>query len=410
MAWLGHFKQYENLLTDFLQSITYKKAKDVTLLFITEDEYKRGFNSISPLSRERLADTIEMLVKLKARVIALDIDISDSTSEDHKLSDVLARASTAGVPVIVTGNFTKIDEQDPSVDNPHLERPYAEERLSFTEDGFVLFADVGPGRQWIGKVMYGGVDFRLDPDGILRRAEPLYMIKDASYKNSQRPIPSLPVTVAAAYLGMSEKDLENALSNIHDNNITLSGKGNHYQHDIYIHIGRDGRITPNFIGNYEHFDREVSLTRLFEDYGPGKAEGMTIFRDKVVIIGGTYDKKDFYMTPVGMMSGMEILANITQNILSHNLITHTNRWKAFAIEVFLGTLVALAFILMSRFWATVICLVSLMPVVTAASIISFAASYYWFDFIPTISGVVLHGWISKTEKDIKAMKYKLKKR
>ncbi len=411
MACLGQFRPYENLLTDFLQTNISKKSKDVVLLFITNDEYKRGFHGISPLSRGRLADTIEMLVKLKAKVIVLDINIYDSTSEDHELSDALEFASTAGVHIIVPANITEIevDEKNLTVDKHYLERPYSEERLHHTKDGFILFEDASPGKQWEGRVMYGGVDFMLDSDGVFRHSESIYMIKDKSYKNFQRPIPSLPVVVAAVYLGMNEKGIKKSLSNINDDHITLTGKGNNFQHHIHIHTGRGGRITPNFIGNYKHFDREVNLTRLFQDYGPGKPEGMTIFRNKIVVIGGTYDKKDFYMTPVGRMSGAEIIANITQNILDSNLIVHTNFWKAFIIEIFLGTLVALAFILTTRFWATVICFITLVPVVTVASIWAFAATYYWFDFIPTIAGVLLHGWISKVEEDIKTAKHKRKK-
>jgi CHASE2 domain-containing sensor protein len=64
---------------------------------------------------------------------------------------------------------------------------------------------------------------------------------------------------------------------------------------------KGGRIIPNFIGNYEHFSREVNLKRLLEEYRFNKVESMTIFRDKIVIIGGTFDKKDFYLTPIGRM-------------------------------------------------------------------------------------------------------------
>jgi CHASE2 domain-containing sensor protein len=137
---------------------------------------------------------------------------------------------------------------------------------------------------------------------------------------------------------------------------------------------------------------------------------MTIFRDKIVIIGGTFDKKDFYLTPIGRMSGMEILANITQSIISGSLITPTSFWKAFAIQVVLGIAVALIFILFSRFWATVICLLALIPGVAVASILSFSPSHYWFDFVPTIGGVMLYGRIIKGEEVFKKMKYKLKVR
>ena len=95
LARLGHFKSYENPVTDFLQSITSKKAKDVALVFITEHEYKHGFNATSPLSRKRLAKIVDLLVKLKDRVIALDLDLADATSDDQKLQDAIDRASAS---------------------------------------------------------------------------------------------------------------------------------------------------------------------------------------------------------------------------------------------------------------------------------------------------------------------------
>ena len=402
LAWLGHFRPSEHLLTDFLQSVTKKKADDVVLLFITEQEYKQGFHSISPLSRTRLADTINTLVKLRARVIALDIDMADSTQEDLKLSEALSRASTEGIPVVLIGEFKKINSPSFGVEESSVDQsPYPDENLHHTDGGFLLFEDVNPGSQWSGRVMHGGAICRLDPDGVLRRGEVLYFIKGAHSKSriTYSPVPSFPMAAAAAYQGMSQTALVEALSNFKNNNIILAQKGNHNQKTI--HIGKGGMIIPNFIGNHRRFERELNLARLLEEYGPGKPGGLTIFKDKVVIVGGTYDKKDFYATPVGLMSGMEVLANITQSIISDNLITHANFWKALIMEVALGTIVGLLFISASRLWATLICFVILIPMVTTASILSFSNSYYWLDFIPTIVGVMLHGWVKKVEEEYK---------
>jgi CHASE2 domain-containing sensor protein len=166
-------------------------------------------------------------------------------------------------------------------------------------------------------------------------------------------------------------------------------------------------VIPNFIGNYEYFNREINLQRLLEEYRSNEVEGETIFKDKIVIIGGTFDKTDFHMTPVGRMSGMEILANITQSIISGSLITPTSFWKAFVIQVILGIAVAFIFILFSRFWATLICLVALVPSVVMASLWSFSSSHYWFDFFPTIAGVMLYGRIIKAEQVLKKVKHEL---
>jgi len=413
LAWIGYFRPYQNPLTNLLHFIAQKKAHDVILLFITEEEYKQGFHGISPLSRGRLAELVNLMVKLKAKVIALDIDLSDPTSQDHKLSDAMGRALAAGIPIVFVGNLKAIEDHPDANDDPFFDlRPYRDEKLHTTKDGFILFENMNPGPQWAGKVIYGGNFFRLDRDWVFRMAEGFYMIKnnDLKSKAPYLPVPSFPVAVAAAYQGLSQQALIEALLNVRDSKIVLPGKRNDHQDGIYIHMVRGSRVIPNFIGNYEHFNREVNPSRLLEAYRANKDGSETIFKDKIVIIGGTFDKKDFYMTPVGRMSGMEILANITQSILNGSLITPTSFWKAFIVQVILGIVVAFIFILFSRFWATLICLLALIPGVAVASILSFSSSHYWFDFVPTIAGVMVYGRIIKAEEVLRKVKHKLETR
>jgi CHASE2 domain-containing sensor protein len=413
LARIGYFRPYQNPLTNLLHFVTQKKAQQVVLLFITEEEYKQGFHGISPLSRARLAELVNVMVKLRARVIALDIDISDPSPEDRKLSDAIGRASAAGIPTVVTGNLKVIEDDPRSREDSFFDlRPYEDERWYTTEEGFMLFEDMSPGPQWMGKVVYGGTLFRLDTDRVFRMAEGFYMIKnkDLRQKLPCLPVPSFPVAVAAAYRGISQEALMEALLNVQDDKITLSSTREDPRDDIYIHFARGNRLIPNFIGNYEHFDREVNLKGLLEEYSSEQVETGTIFKDKIVIIGGTFDKKDFYQTPVGRMAGMEILANITQSILSGSLITPASFWKAFVIQVILGVAVALIFILFSRFWATVICLLGLVPGVAVASLWSFSSSHYWFDFVPTIGGVMLYGQIIEAEQVLKRIRHKLQTR
>ncbi len=413
LAWIGYFKPYQNPLTSLLHFITQKKAHQVVLLFITEEEYKRGFQGISPLSRARLAELVDLLVKLKAKVIALDVDISDSTSEDRKLSDAMSRASAAGIPIVVGGNLIAIEDSSPSKESSFFDlRPYKDERAHTTEEGVMLFEDMSPGPQWMGKVIYGGTFFRLDTDRVFRMAEGFYMIKNKGQKDkpSYLPVPSFPVALAAAYHGISQEALMEALLKPHGDKITLSNTRESLRDGVEIHLARGNRLIPNFIGNYEHFDHEVNLKDLLEEYRSNQAERETIFKDKIAIVGGAFDKKDFYMTPVGRMAGMEILANITQSILSGTLITPASFWKAFVIQVGLGIAVALIFIFFSRLWATLICLLGLVPGVAIASLWSFSSSHYWFDFVPTIGGVMLYGQIMEAGQILKKMKHKLQAR
>ncbi|MBI4690976.1 MAG: CHAT domain-containing protein [Nitrospirae bacterium] len=72
--------------------------------------------------------------------------------------------------------------------------------------------------------------------------------------------------------------------------------------------------------------------------------------------------------------------------------------KAFIIELILGSIVAVIFVLTSPCRASIICFIALIPAIVLASYLAFSTSYYWFDFVPTIAGVMVHGYISKKEK------------
>ena len=396
---LGYLKPHENFVSDLLQSAVRKKAENVALVFITEHEYKEGFQGISPLSRKRLADIVDVLTKLRARVIALDIDLSDSTTDDQYLLSAFDRASASGVSVVVIGSLKNDDSKTAASERAGSGTlPYRDENLMFTNEGHILFDHFDPGDTWRNIGRHSGVVFQLDRDGVFRKAEALYIIDKNKRGTGNSPflIPSLPVAMAAAYLGVNEEYLTLALSNPVGGLITLNPANDRY-HRVQLRIGADGRITPNFIGNYRSFEHTVNVAGLLDDYGPGKPTGMTVFRDKIVLIGGVYDDKDFYMTPLGRMSGMEIIANITQSIISETLISHMNFYKAFIVEILLGTIVSLIFVLTTRFKATIICFITVIPAVAVASVISFASLYYWYDFIPTIAGVVIHGWYKKVE-------------
>lgn len=388
---LGHFRLYENIITDYFQSVSYKKAQDVVLLFITDNDYKRVFGGISPLSRRKLADIIKVLVKLKARVIALDIDITEQKSDNKYLADAFQQAVNSGIPIVIIGNLIPLEKSNRQTENLNDCLPYADENTSYTDERFLLFKKVDMGISWQDKLMYGGAMFRMDRDSVFRKAELLYMVEsgDKTEKDLAHPVPSFPVTAAAAYSGMDKDALMNSLLTYHKGEIHLKGT---YKEIGNIKFEKGGLITPVYIGNYRHFNYSCNLKQLLDDYGYDKPGVLTIFKDKVVIVGGTYDIQDFYITPLGKMSGMEILANITQSILNQQLISHTNFYIALFMEILFSVLISFVFIITTRLKATMLCLITLVPITVAASMVAFYSIYYWLNFIPTIAGVVIHGW------------------
>lgn len=400
---LGHFRPYENPFTAALQSIFTKKAEDIVLLFITEGEYKNGFNGISPLSRIRLSRIIDQLVALKAKVIALDIDLSDQTNEDRILAESFRRASDKGIRIVlpaILNHYAGEQAHGPQKDLESLS-PYPPEEGVKNDEGFDIYKPPALLRAFQEPTFQGGSIFSLDRDGIFRNACAFYLIKDDPFDRSSlyRTVPSFPLAMAAAYIGISQNELAVALRPSAKHVITITADQTAPPKKISFHYRKTGNITPTLIGNYEHFNRDIEIDQLIADDYNGTWRSDTIFTNKLVLLGGTFDKRDFYHTPLGRMSGMEINANIAQSILNGTLISHLSLWKAFVIEILIGFIVACIFVFSaSALKASIICTILVMPVIVGASILTFATSYYWFDFIPIYAGVMLHGIISKIEE------------
>ncbi len=398
---LGHFKAFENPVTAMIQQIRVRQSSDIALLFITQDEYQQGFNGISPLSRERLAEIVQVLVKFKPRAIALDIDLSDKGPGYEKLESSFAIAKANDIPIIIPSVVKPRIKVEVQAEHAEKPKPYLPAEYEKNQDGFTLYD--GPKALNIAQmgnpdIMHGGSIFTLDRDGIFRNGTAFYQ-----KSNGNGIIPSFPLSIAAASRGITQNSLEECFATRTWNTILKEGsieiKDDQSNNLVNIHYSEGGKFTPNFLGNYSFFPYDIDVSRLLKNYkGESETGTVTIFKDKVVIVGGVYDHNDFYKTPVGEMSGMEIIANMTQSILDHNMISHLNYFFAFLLEVLLGAVAAFLFVLLPPVWALAVCFLSLIPITVYLSLIVFNQTYYWIDFIPTIIGVVIHGVISKVEQ------------
>ena len=396
LALLGHFRPYEHPFTSVLQKTFTKNSSDIVLLFITEDEYKKGFGGYSPLSRERLSRIVDVLVKLHAKVIAIDIDFSDKTNEDSMFINAIKNAKANGIPVVIPSNLNPLNELSISREAYSKIHPYFPEKFIRNKEGFILFSPSVLQKKLRDVVIHGGSNFSLDNDGIFRSADAFYhSLNDGSSDGSSTVVSSFPLAIAAAYHGLTQKDIDLSIKKRHHHHIELELPKD--VKTLKLHYNAKGGITPNFIGNYEHFQRIIDPETLLKNYEGDAPFGKTLIENKIVIVGGVYDKNDFYTTPAGWMSGMEIIANITQSISDQTLISHLNFWKAFIFEISLGAVAALFFILFSPLKAFIYCFIALIPSTIVASLVAFSSTYYWIDFIPTIAGVMLHGVISKIE-------------
>lgn len=124
------------------------------------------------------------------------------------------------------------------------------------------------------------------------------------------------------------------------------------------------------------------------------------FRDKIVFVGGTFRAgRDTVLTPKGMMSGVEVQANILNTLLTDSHI-RTPHWTVnFALQVVLSITFGLIFFLFRSRTAMLLSLGLIFLVMIPASYYLFLLRHYWIDFIIPVITVKLTGsMIDRSER------------
>jgi len=68
---------------------------------------------------------------------------------------------------------------------------------------------------------------------------------------------------------------------------------------------------------------------------------LSVLKDRIVILGGTYRDYDRHFTPIGTQSGVIVLANALQTELFGPSVKAPSQWKLFIVEAIAATLLVL---------------------------------------------------------------------
>jgi adenylate cyclase len=114
------------------------------------------------------------------------------------------------------------------------------------------------------------------------------------------------------------------------------------------------------------------------------------FNGKIVLVGATFnDSRDFYPTPVGLMAGVEIQANMVHTVLARRALLP----PSLALNLGLLAAMCLASALLSLWlrplWAG-LASGALILVVVVASYEAYTRGGYWLDFVAPVQGMVAY--------------------
>jgi adenylate cyclase len=112
------------------------------------------------------------------------------------------------------------------------------------------------------------------------------------------------------------------------------------------------------------------------------------FRGKIVLIGASFgESRDFFPTPRGLMSGVEIHANIIHTILSRSQIMPAARWVAVALSLVFALAMSLLLTLFRPGMATLFSLTAIPLLLVPASYLAFVRLGLWVDFVTPLVAI-----------------------
>jgi CHASE2 domain-containing sensor protein len=352
LSFLGLLESWENGVFDFL--VWWEKEKrsaEVFLIEIDDSDYRDLFHSTSPLSRRVLSELLVKLARARPRVIGLDVDLSTPTAEDSLMTAALERLNEWRTPVVLS--------------NPEL--PFK------VPDG----------------VFRGTVNYPLARDGVLRK---MRLVQDG---DGPKRTPSFALSMIAAGDGLSWETFQSLLNRGEKspaeetgsagNTLTLLEGSRHSSH-----------LNIRYIGDKRSFN--VLACSNFWKLPDPVLQSSTLLSGKAVLIGGTFqESRDFYPTPKGLLSGTEIIANSIETLLRAKPLTKVSHLFEFIFEAAVVVILSLAFVRFAPFKASLICLLSVVPLAVLGSFVCFSSLSRWLNFVPAAASVFLHGLFSLIE-------------
>jgi adenylate cyclase len=293
----GAMNRMENTFYDFLHQNFKKRSIDPAIQIVSlDDRTLEVLNSPWPLSRTYLAKALTQIAKDKPRLIALDFLFTEAktSQEDRDFQQALDKIK---IPIVASRQLLK--EIDRIQNDPGIFILEESARIPVFPNLHTGFANV-----------------LTDTDGFIRKTD-----LKRSFKNDWMPVFALKIVCLLDQILCAQWEK------------TWAGQ------EFYIH----------FAGGEKTYPRAQFYSVLQGNLPPG------FFKDKIVLIGPTFkESQDFHFVPTIMnepfpvkMAGVEIHANILDNLLHQQFISRIKLIIPLFIYLFSGLFIFLLFYLNS---------------------------------------------------------------
>ncbi|HEY3306685.1 MAG TPA: adenylate/guanylate cyclase domain-containing protein [Candidatus Binatia bacterium] len=367
-SYMGYLQGFEAKALDFLLWLRGRVKSPEIVLVQIDDRAFANLGEKQPLPRSYIAGIIEVLGRSGAKVIGVDVEFKVKTDarEDAMLVRAIQGASENGLSKVVPVYVIR-PEKEANETVLYSRSPFFSPKLS---------------------ALAGFANAPIDSDGLFRQL-PL-----AVHGSDGKVLPSLALAVLARYAGYDAARLEAAMNRPDGGKVMLllpewnKFKGALLPEPTPLAFAIDDQWKINFAGAEGSFAAIPSdvVFQLSKSRAPLAEDNP--FRGKIVLIGASFgESRDFFPTPRGLMSGVEIHANIVHTILSRSQIMAADRWVAVALSLIFALAMSLLLTFFRPMAATIFALVAIPLLLVPLSYLAFAKLGVWVDFVTPLVAI-----------------------
>ena len=337
-------------------------APEIVLVLIDDDAFL-ALGQRQPLSRRYVADLADFLLRSGARVVAFDLVVTtpSAPAEDQALLAVARRWNAQRPGSLV---FASLAMPEPGSRAYALLPPFSPDLAALS----------------------GFANAPLGADGVVRRFTPI--LPGASGAR----LPALSLAALAGSSGLAPRDLAAHLAPPRAS-LPLPARDEHgkiarAETSLAQLAGPPWRIDyTGPPGAFTSFPSEplVALARSGTEPDPDNP-----FRDRLVMVGATFvESRDFFPTPTGLMSGVEIQAHMVNTLLSRRTLLPPPWYLNVALLTAVCVSISVLSLWLRPAWLGLVGL-ALVAGLVAASYEAYTRGGYWLDFLAPLLGTLAY--------------------
>ena len=337
-------------------------APEIVLVVIDDDAFA-ALGQRQPLPRRYLADLADFLLRSGARVVAFDLVVTTpSQPEDDQALVATARRWAAERPGALV--FASLAVPEAGTRAYTLLPPFSPELTA----------------------LLGFANAPVGADGVVRRFTP------ALTASGGGRIPALSLAALAGSTGLGAGELVARLGAARAT-IPLPVRDEH---------GRLARAETSLAqlggipwridytgppGAFTSFPSEPLVALARSGTTP---DADNPFRDRIVLVGATFlESRDSFPTPTGLMSGVEIQANMVNTLLARRALLPPPWYLNLALLTAVCVSISLLSLWLRPAWLALVAL-GLVAALVAASYEAYTRGGYWLDFLAPLLGTLAY--------------------